>query len=404
MPAKSQARPQQEKLNDRSRMRPRSEPVMFAVLHPAFALTGVLHAIGGALLPSVASAFQLTDAQSGSLFFSYFLGTSVGALFCVGHYVRLMTAGFLVVAATCFGIAFAGNTFLQPLFFALGIGVGIPMTAVSMFAGRRFVDCSAAPLTVLNFSWSAGAFLAPLLAARVLVHHTYRTAYEALGVAAAVAAVACWFGLQDTPRIAIMEDSTARSLQLRWVAFFAILTFLEVGIENTTATWLATYVLRNSGTGAASAAASSSLYWCGFLASRGLSSLLLLRVAPMRVLRAAVITAFAAAALLVAFSATPARDSAMLVLGAALAPIFPLLLARFFAGAHNASDSRWMLATCGFGGSVLPWLTGWVSARSGSLRVGLITVPAALLLMLSMLPLVAKWRESNIHHASSTTS
>jgi len=45
-----------------------------------------------------------------------------------------------------------------------------------------------------------------------------------------------------------------------------------------------------------------------------------------------------------------------------------------------------MLATCGFGGSVLPWLTGWISAESHSLRLGLTTVPAALLLMLCMLP------------------
>jgi fucose permease len=79
----------------------------------------------------------------------------------------------------------------------------------------------------------------------------------------------------------------------------------------------------------------------------------------------------------------------MIILGAALAPIFPLLLSRFFARARQSSDSRWVLAVCGFGGSVLPWLTGWVSAQSGSLRLGLITIPAALLLMVFMLPLLS---------------
>src|ERR1700676_4826743 len=171
-------------------MRSKRAPASFAVLHPAFALTGVLHAVIGALLPSLALAFQLTDARSGSLALCYFLGTSIGALLCFGHYVRLMTAGFLVVAATCFGIAVAGSHLLAPLFFILGVGVAIPMTAVSMYAGRRFADRSAAPLTLLNFSWSVGAFLAPLIAARVLVNHTYRSAYGSLGAAAAVAAVA----------------------------------------------------------------------------------------------------------------------------------------------------------------------------------------------------------------------
>jgi fucose permease len=369
----------------------------FAVLHPAFALTGVLHAVSGALLPSLATTFQLTDAQSGALALCYFLGASAGALFCVGQYARLMATGFLLVAATCFTLAAAGSTFLQPLFFILGIGVSIPMTAVSMYAGRRFADRSAAPLTILNFSWSVGAFLAPLLAARVLVHHSYRTAYQSLGASAFVAAVACWFALQDPPAKATVADTSARSVQLRWIALFAFLTFLEVGIENTTATWLATYALRGSREGAASAAASSALYWCGFLASRGFSSLLLLRAAPMLVLRVAVVAALAAAGVLVGLSGTLSRDAAMVVLGASLAPIFPLLLARFFAGAFNSSDSRWLLATCGFGGSVLPWLTGWISAHFGSLRAGLITVPAALLLMLSMLPFIAIGRSSRIN-------
>ena len=376
-------------LNGLFRKPSRANHVMYAVLHPAFALTGVLHAVGGALLPSVASTFHLTDAQSGSVFLWYFLGTSLGALLCVGHYVRLMTTGFLVVTAACIGIATAGNAALLPTFFALGIGVGIPMSAVTMYAGRRFADRSAAPLTLLNFSWSAGASIAPLLAARILIHGTYRSAYASLGAAAALAAVACWFGLQESPRSRDLPEKTARSPQWRWVALFAFLTFLEVGIENTTATWLATYALRNAETGAAIAAVSSSLYWCGFLASRGLSAILLLRLAPVRMLTMAVVTASAAAALLVASSSQTLRNAAMLLLGAALAPIFPLLLSRFFAGVHNASDSRWLLGVCGFGGSVLPWLTGWISTRSHSLRLGLVTVPGALLIILCLLPAVA---------------
>jgi FHS family glucose/mannose:H+ symporter-like MFS transporter len=373
----------------------RNDRTSLAVLHTVFALTGVLHAIIGALLPSLASTFRLTDSRSGTLALAYFFGTSVGALLCVVRYVRLMTTGFLVVALTCFAIAAAGVTFLPALFLALGIGVGIPMTAVSMYAGRRFGDLSAAPLTLLNFSWSLGAFLSPLFAARVLVQQTYRTAYEILGAAAAVAALACLLALQDTPSIALVKGKIARSLQLRWIALFALLTFLEVGVENTTATWLATYALRGSHAGAASAVATSSLYWCGFLASRGFSSVLLLRVAPMRVLRAALATAFAAAVLLVGLPGAAFRDAAMLVLGAALAPIFPLLMARFFASTYNASDSRWVLATCGLGGSVLPWLTGWISANSHSLRIGLATVPTALLLMLVIIFALRRQRESS---------
>jgi fucose permease len=355
------------------------------VLHGTFALTGVLHAIGGALLPSIATTFHLGDKQSGELFLLYFVGAAIGALLCVGRYAQLMTVGFLVTAAACVAIANADAVLLRPMFFVLGIGVGVPMSAVSMFAGRKFADRSAAPLTFLNFSWSAGALLAPLLAAQILLTHTYRAAYVSLAVAAAVAAAACWFVLEDPPaRPSPAPLSAMRNVG--WIALFGVLTFLEVGVENTTATWLATYVLRGAHTGAALAAASSSLYWCGFLISRGLFSLALLRMDARRVLRGAVLIAMLASSLLVAFSGPVERGFAMLVLGAALAPVFPLLLSRFFARARNASDSRWVLSTCGFGGSVLPWLTGWMSASFGGLRMGLTTVPAALAFIFLVLP------------------
>lgn len=357
-----------------------------AVLHPVFALTGILHAAGGPLLPSLASAFHLSDSRSGSLFLFYFAGTSLGALLCTRRYARLMSLGFVGVSVACLGIAVSNYALLAPLFLFLGISVGVPMTAVSMLAGQRFAERSAAPLTLLNFSWSAGALLAPLLAARLLTNHSYRSAFALLAVAAVTAAVACRLLIEE-PR----EDSSPVAQpggmpDLGIIALFALLTFLEVGIENTTASWLATYVLRSSASGAAIAAASSSLYWCGFLVSRGFSSWLLLRTPPMRVLRVAVVAALLAAVLLLSVAGFDRRGLAMFVLGAALAPIFPLLLARFFARARHTSNSRWVLAVCGFGGSVLPWLTGWISDRSGSLRLGLLTVPAALLIMVCLLP------------------
>ena len=355
------------------------------VLHAAFGLTGVLHAIGGALLPALAISLGLSDSWAGTLFLCYFLGTSLGALMCAGRYARLMTIGYFVVAAACCGIAASSAMVLPFLFFVLGTGLGIPMTAVSMYAGRAFAGRTAAPLTLLNFTWSAGALIAPLLAARVLAGHSWRTAYWLLAIAAAVAAVACWVGLEEPPEeqpVAAAESSTRN-----WgvIALFAFLAFLQVGVENTTATWLASYAMRVASTGAARAAASSSLYWGGYLAFRGLWAVLLNRMNAMRVLSSMVVAALLAAGLLVGFpSAAPV---AMLLLGAALAPVFPLLLSRFFARAR-VKDSRWVLAVCGFGGAVLPWLTGLISSGTGSLRLGLSTVPAALLLMVSLLPLM----------------
>ena len=79
---------------------------------------------------------------------------------------------------------------------------------------------------------------------------------------------------------------------------------------------------------------------------------------------------------------------AILLLGMALAPIFPVALAAFFDRARHSSDSRFVLAVSGFGGSVFPALVGWISSYSSSLRMGLIAGPATLLVMVAILPML----------------
>jgi fucose permease len=370
----------------------RSPARTLAALHPAFALTGICHSIGGPLLPSLAPAFHLTDSQAGFLLFSYYAGTSLGALLCGRRHARTLTLGFAALAGACVAVTFTGRTYLYPAFLLLGICVGVPMTAVSMYAGRTFGTQSAAPLTFLNFSWSAGALAAPLLAARLLTTHTFRAAYVTLAGAALLAALACWFQLEDSPEAAAAPALSSGNLNLRLIALFAFLTFLQVGVENTTASWLSTFVVRTADTGASLAAAATSLYWCGFLASRGVCSLLLLRVDPARLLRFTIILGLAAGVMLVTVTGTVGHVIAMVILGSALAPVFPLLLAHFFAQARQSSDSRWVLSLCGFGGSVLPWLAGSVSAHTGSLRLGLVVIPAALFVILCVLPLIRAQR------------
>ncbi len=357
-----------------------------AVLHPVFALTGVLHTVGGALLPSLAVAFHLSDIDSGILFLLYFAGTSLGALLCRGNYARAMAFGFVAMMACCIGVALASRPLLPLAFLLLGISVGVPMSAVSLFAGRTFPEGCAPVLTFLNFSWSAGALAAPLLAAQILRHHSYQAAYLLFAVAGAVAALACGLLLKDSPETSRSLSGTRDFIAVRLILVFSFAAFLQVGIENTVAAWLPTYALRMAGHGIALAAASSALYWAGFLSSRGFSSLLLMRAEPMRIFRIATAVALVAAALLVIAPSVAGRGVAMFMLGAALAPIYPIVIAGSFARVRHTSDSRWVLATAGFGGSVLPWLAGLISAHTGSLRIGMLTIPIALLLMAALIP------------------
>jgi len=172
------------------------------------------------------------------------------------------------------------------------------------------------------------------------------------------------------------------------VLTFAFAAFLQVGVENTVAGWLPTYALRTGGSGFVLAAVSSSLYWVGFLVSRGFCSFLLLRVEPMRVLPIAIAGGFLSAVLLEFSPATGVRNLAMFLLGCSLAPTYPLVLSGFFARTRHTGNSRWILFTAGFGGSVLPWMAGKVSGSTGDIRMGMLIIPAGLLVMALLTPML----------------
>jgi fucose permease len=368
----------------------RSSAQTLTLLHPVFLLTGILHAIGGPLLPSVASAFHLNDSQSGLLFFLYFAGSSLGALLCIGSYARIVAVGFVAIVLSCLAVAIVPWPILLVVFLLLGISVGLPMSAVSLFVGRSFPQRSASVLAFLNMSWSAGALIAPLLAASILVHHTFRMAYLLLAAASAMAVFVCVRFLRDAPEPTRSGPNLRGVANLRLIVAFAFATFLQVGIENTAVAWLPTYMLRIAGSGAVFAATLSTLYWVGFLVSRGFAALVLLYVKPAFVLFTSVIVALGAAVLLVIAASVSVGGIAMFLLGFALAPTYPLLIAQSFSRVRQVSDTRWILAASGFGGSVLPWLTGWISSQSGSIRTGIATIPATLVLMFFLLPFLLR--------------
>jgi MFS transporter, FHS family, glucose/mannose:H+ symporter len=368
---------------------PISRRSMLVVLHPVFALTGVADAIAGPLLPSLSRSFHLTDSQSGFLYLCIFAGTATGALLCRGNYARILTVGLFAFSAGCLCFPWISRSLLNPFGFLFGISIGAPMTAISLFAGRNYPARRASVLTMLNFNWSAGAMLAPLLAARLLAVSSWRAVFVVLAAAGALAAVVVGLTIRDSTETARLTPQTTGLRNLRLLALFALFFFLEVGMETMFGAWISTFVLRVTGASIALAAAATSIYWTGFLVSRGFSAWLLLRFNTGRLLRLSLLAAFGASVLLVASPSALVLSAAILLLGAALAPVFPVALAAFFDRARLTSDSRFILALSGFGASLFPWLVGWVSFHAGSLRAGLVVGPVTLLLMSTLLPFIA---------------
>jgi FHS family glucose/mannose:H+ symporter-like MFS transporter len=64
--------------------------------------------------------------------------------------------------------------------------------------------------------------------------------------------------------------------------------------------------------------------------------------------------------------------------GAGFGPVFPIAVSRMLERIGDYSSTGWVFAMTASGGAVLPWLTGLVSTRTGSLRAAFVVPLAAL--------------------------
>jgi fucose permease len=354
------------------------------LLYLGFLGTGALTVLLGVVLPKVAAAWHLTDSQSGMLLMTLFAGSSLGALFVRKHFQRTLSYGYLLIPAAGALLIIAPRVVAVPAIFLYGVGLGMAMTSTSMLVGRLFPQRRGAALSFLNFCWSIGSTLCPLLIARVPNQLSPAT----LGMAVAVtalpfAALPLLGGLQATA----LPVPPGRELDtsFRTLAIFALAGFLYVGVEGTVGGWLTTFALRTVAWSYARSSLAAACFWGAVLAGRGLAPLVLEKISEIRLFRLAVLALIAGLAMLVAARSPWLLLAGTLCSGLALAPIFPLVLSLFMARAGESKNTGWVFMLSGFGGAVMPWMTGILSTEAHSLRIGLLVPFAGSLMLLCMM-------------------
>jgi len=148
---------------------------------------------------------------------------------------------------------------------------------------------------------------------------------------------------------------------------------------------MSTYATRTTAWTFAASTLAVAVFWAALLLGRATTPAILAWVSELRLYRTAVVATIAGVVLLLAAHSPLSILAGSALTGLALAPVFPLILALFLAeigGSHNAG---WVFAVAGLGGAVLSWLTGIISSRTGSLRIGLLVPGTAALLMLAMI-------------------
>jgi FHS family glucose/mannose:H+ symporter-like MFS transporter len=352
-------------------------------------ITGIGLTLLGSGLPALAALWRLDDASSGRLLLAVFAGSAIGALLVRSPFHRTLAAGMAMIATSMAGLALSGGHGLFFLFLLFGTGLGLAMTANSVLTGDRYRERRAAMLTLLNFSWSAGAAVSPF-AVQLVIHHTGVGGFFWCMAAAGVLSTILALCLRDRRTAAAQELSrraTAVGVQTskRVVVFFAVFGLLYCGTEAALGGWVLTYVHRLHFQISAAPPLAASCFWLSLLIGRAIAPAVLLRIREEVVLAVALICAFAGVAALLTLHSLPAVMLSAAVAGLSMAPIFPICVSIFMALTSDPAQTRWMFAVAGLGSATLPWATGQLAAGTGSLHTGLLVPLLALGLMLLMM-------------------
>ncbi len=377
---------------------PRNDRRLISVvwLHIAFAATGFGTTLLGCLLPTLHSAWSLTDAQAGFLFACQFTGAAIGALLVRADLFRSIQEGYFVMVAGAVALGILHGHAAAVVFFFFGMGLGWAMTAINMVGGTVFERPGAA-LSLLNASWIVGAALSPEVAARWVRYAPPMHIYFVVAVVfAAIALIlrryrASLMG-NVIRRLRVSQGATPWLL----IAGFSLLGFLYVGVEVSVSGWMMTFVHRLPISGGLWAALITSCFWLALLCGRLLAPAVLLRASESHLLLAAMIIACGSVISILLNHSPVAILISAVSAGLALGPIFPLCASRVLALAHESPQTKWLFSVAGMGGSVLPWLTGKLSTHTGSLRDGLLVPVAALGIMIVCSLLIVRRAHPNV--------
>jgi FHS family glucose/mannose:H+ symporter-like MFS transporter len=383
-------------------------PPTLGLMHAAHVLTGFGTLLLGPILPLLAAQWRLSDSQLGLLLLSQFCGATLGGITVSARLSRDLLLGLCAAFLGFTAFAFApGFSVALPALFLGGFGVGRSIACINILGGSRYTAHRAIALTRLNFTWSLGALLSPLLAALLTPHIRLPILIASFASLFLLCSIALLLQTlrhkSPTPALSSQQLSEPTRLAPSLFLYFAACLFLYGGLETSINAWLTTFAQRYAAlpTGQSSLLLGQYtlvLFLSGLTAGRLLAAWLLQHLRTPTLQRLALaISAGLAAALALAHNATVIATLAVL-LGIAIAPIFPATFALLMAHRPPARLAGIILAASGLGAAALPSLIGQISTHTGSLQTAL-TVPVATalaLLAFALLPQNKSTRSSKI--------
>ena len=350
----------------------------------AFVSLGLPDGVLGVAWPSMRAAFGVPLSQLGALLTMAMAGYLVSS-FGAGWLVQRIGVGHLLVwssvliVVNCCGYAFAP---MWPVVVACallaGLGAGAIDAGINTFAAVRF---SPGTMNWLHACYGVGATLGPILMTAALTTELgWRLGYLVLGGVLALMAItfAATAHLWGSPRTDAIRADVAPAGIVATLAYTPVwpgvaLFFLYTGLEVTAGQWSYTLLTEGRGVAPVAAGAAVAVYWSSLTAGRLVAGLLARRIAPTRLLRAAILLAPVGGAQLWAANSGLAGMLGLAVLGAALAPVYPLLMAATprRVGLRYATHAiAFQVSAAYLGAAAIPGAVGLLASSHGLQLIG----------------------------------
>ena len=368
---------------------------------------GVIAAMLGTVMPTFTDLFKLSGEQNGNIALAQGLGLVIASI-SVGPLIDLrgkkiaLLGGLILITGALAGLPSAGGaTQLMVLYFVLGLGGGIIVTAANALASDVDESRRASTLNFLNLFFGLGGLLTPLVVANFFngdASTKLKICYlgAGLGVIALIANIAAKIPPPSGERSFKMSevgDIVGRPVLYLLSLFLFLYVACEVGVWN----WLASYLISRNIPEAKALNILSLGFALGLLIGRVVVSRILIKISSITVTLAAAALMAATTFMMLQSSDATYAWIAVFCAGLAMAPVFPTTLAMVAdAFPRGTATAMGIVITCGWVGLLVssPIIGAVAGQGNKNLGTALLLLPAfsvaMVLVNLALRPMLAK--------------
>jgi fucose permease len=342
-----------------------------------FFVSGVLLAFLGAILP----AWQHHLSSDYVTIGFYFAGLIVGLLASIWAAPKLLgrkgTGWTLALACGIAGSGFLFLAFASPPVSSwwrvggmsvIGFAAGLLHTAVFQAISPMYRHNPVATVNIAGILFGLGCLTVTLLISGAFY------AYTAPALQAWIAGIPAVFGWifrrtkfpAEAPAARPEPNTIAAQLRSPAAVLLALLLYFQLGNEWAIAGWLPLFLTQRLGISPVAALSMLAMYWLALLVGRVVAQCVLPRVRHARLLAGSVLAAILGCIILTATDNRFGAVAGILLLGAAFAPIYPLVVEKigrrfprfhpgFYNGIFSLAIAGGLLAPCTLGFFASEW-------------------------------------------------